>query len=93
MVHYSYLTYPWYTTRTAVYINPKNKNETDERRKRSGVENETGRKKEKVREKRKTKQTCDQGAGRVPSTRFLIDGTISPMTCPADGPTEGRHRE
>ena len=44
---------------------------------------------------RKTKQKNSYiRAGRRPSpegTRLLFAGTISPMICPDDGPTEGRH--
>ena len=36
-------------------------------------------------EERKTKQTCAQGAGRVPGTRLLFAGTVSPMIQPTDG--------
>ena len=52
-------------------------------------------KQEKKRKERKTEQkTSYMRAGRRPSpegTRSLFAGTISPMICPGDGPTEGRH--
>ena len=42
--------------------------------------------------KAKQKQTCSPAAGRVrKGTRLLFAGTISPVICPVDGPTEGRH--
>ena len=40
----------------------------------------------------KTKQTCAQGAGRVPRTRLLFAGISPPMIYLADGPTSGRYK-
>lgn len=34
-----------------------------------------------------TKQTCDQGAGRVPRMKLLVACAISPVIRTADGPT------
>ena len=49
-------------------------------------------KEEKKTKQRKTKQTCAQGAGRVPRTRLLLAGTIRIMISPVRGPTTlGRH--
>ena len=47
-----------------------------------------------MKEKNKTK--INMHSGRWPSpegTRLLFAGTISPVVCPGDGPTEGRHDE
>ena len=50
--------------------------------------------KEDKRKERKTKlnSTSAQGAGRA-RTRLLFAGTISPVICPDDGPTQGRHKK
>ena len=55
--------------------------------------NTSAKRKEQKGKKTETKTLCMR-AGRRPSpegTRLLFAGTISPMICLGDGPTEGRH--
>ena len=51
---------------------------------------------EKEKESKEMKQKTSMRAGRRPSpggTKLLFAGTISPMICPVDGSTEGRHEK
>ena len=50
--------------------------------------------KSKKRKKKKTKKKIRSGRRPISEgTRLLFAGTISPMMCPVDGPTEGRHEK
>ena len=76
--------YPRYIRTPEKRTNRKGKKERNRKEK----------KKRKYGKERKFETKTNLRSGRRPSpeeTRLLFAGTISPMICPGDGPTEGRH--
>ena len=64
-------------------------------RKKKYEEGQKG-KEQKERKQKKNETKTNMWSGRRPSpegTRLLFVGTLSPITCSVDGPTEGRHQK
>ena len=74
-------------------MRPTKKKRKKEKKNTRKNKTEEAKRTKKGKMKYKTKQACVQGSGRVPRTRLIFAGTTSPMICPADGPTYGRHKK